>query len=538
MQKYKYLYVSALPVDYEKAKDLDRGRSLHGGHVAERQLTEALLRYSTEDVIAFPRAIKASCCDLRDSEALLSAGDRARFLNTRELIEGARTRDIILFSPSWSMDHLLTLRTGIGRSDIPLVSLGHSICSPDIWSYFTLLHLNQLQEHDCLLSPSSAGCTATQLLWKETGHHIAPCDHSPTPHFRSIPLGVNEVDPIFREDRQSPTRVLYLGRFSTTSKADLIPLLCVWSRLQKIHEGRIHLTLAGDDTQAHLSSSLNDAADRLGCRVSVSVCPNPSSEEKRFLLEGTDIFVSPSDSLQETFGLTILEAMSHELPVVVSDWSGYRELVIDGETGFTVTTHLPDLSHTWSGIREPFLSDIAAASTAVDLDELQSRLELLITNIDLRRKLGRAGRQRAITQYSWKSVVAKYDELWSHLREVASHHKGQSSFSKLSDVSTIFNHYASCFITSRSQVRRILSQEDATMVLLELATQSNYSLDHMRLVLSALTPEPRSVAEVYATVHADLQLPKREFGLVLGRLIKYGLAVHHDHERIQMKGER
>ena len=38
-------------------------------------------------------------------------------------------------------------------------------------------------------------------------------------------------------------------------------------------------------------------------------------------------FLSLVDCLQETFGLTPVEAMASGLPVVVSDWNGYRDTV-------------------------------------------------------------------------------------------------------------------------------------------------------------------------------------------------------------------
>ena len=38
----------------------------------------------------------------------------------------------------------------------------------------------------------------------------------------------------------------------------------------------------------------------------------------------SDMFISLADSYQETFGLTPIEAMASELPVVASNWNGYR----------------------------------------------------------------------------------------------------------------------------------------------------------------------------------------------------------------------
>src|SRR6516164_998135 len=49
-----------------------------------------------------------------------------------------------------------------------------------------------------------------------------------------------------------------------------------------------------------------------------------------------DIFASLSDNIQETFGLVIVEAMASGLPIVASDWDGYRDLVTDGESGYLV----------------------------------------------------------------------------------------------------------------------------------------------------------------------------------------------------------
>ena len=38
------------------------------------------------------------------------------------------------------------------------------------------------------------------------------------------------------------------------------------------------------------------------------------------------------------FGLVIVEAMASGLPVVATDWNGYRDLVAHGDSGFLVPT--------------------------------------------------------------------------------------------------------------------------------------------------------------------------------------------------------
>ena len=59
-----------------------------------------------------------------------------------------------------------------------------------------------------------------------------------------------------------------------------------------------------------------------------------------FCFGAADLFVTVSDNLQETYGLTVIEAMASGLPVVAAGWNGYQETVRHGETGFLVPTHM------------------------------------------------------------------------------------------------------------------------------------------------------------------------------------------------------
>ena len=54
---------------------------------------------------------------------------------------------------------------------------------------------------------------------------------------------------------------------------------------------------------------------------------------KTHLYRAADIYVSLSDNLQETFGISIIEAMAAGLPVIASDINGYSELISHNETG-------------------------------------------------------------------------------------------------------------------------------------------------------------------------------------------------------------
>ncbi len=92
----------------------------------------------------------------------------------------------------------------------------------------------------------------------------------------------------------------------------------------------------------------------------------------------SDIFIFPSDS--ESFGNVTLEAMASGLPCVCADATGSRSLVVEGETGFLVD--------------------------ADNADGFASAVLRLANNSDLRQRMGRAGRQRALT-FGWDETLGR-----------------------------------------------------------------------------------------------------------------------------------
>ena len=111
------------------------------------------------------------------------------------------------------------------------------------------------------------------------------------------------------------------------------------------------------------------------------------------LLAISDVFVLPS--LYEGLPLSILEAMAAGKPVVASSIPGIDEVVVDGETGLLVPP------------RDP------AA--------LAASIRLLLTDSDLRVRLGDAGRERVHGTFSLErmveGVVAVYQEALAEHRD-------------------------------------------------------------------------------------------------------------------------
>ena len=147
------------------------------------------------------------------------------------------------------------------------------------------------------------------------------------------------------------------------------------------------------------------------------------SKNRDIMWASTDIFCSFSDNIQETFGITPLEAMAAGIPVVVSDWDGYKESVEDGEQGFKVPTVSAESGHGEEFARNFGLSletyDRYCGNTcmfvAVDVQHASEKFISLINSKELRQELGLKGKKRAESVYDWRVIIPQYEELWSEL---------------------------------------------------------------------------------------------------------------------------
>ncbi|MDQ6725833.1 MAG: glycogen synthase [Actinomycetota bacterium] len=117
----------------------------------------------------------------------------------------------------------------------------------------------------------------------------------------------------------------------------------------------------------------------------------PRTELVQTLSHAT-VFVCPSD--YEPFGLTILEAMACELPVVASAVGGIPEIVVEGETGFLI----------------PLDPDPAAFAVA-----LAARIDELLADRPRAAAMGAAGRRRAVERFGWPAVAARTVQLYERV---------------------------------------------------------------------------------------------------------------------------
>ncbi len=201
-------------------------------------------------------------------------------------------------------------------------------------------------------------------------------------HPRAIGIG-NGRDPArFRPD--AAARVRLRAEFGVASGQVVVIIV---SRLVR-HKGHPELLAAMRQTDAllwvvgeRLASDHGEdlepyfAASNLGARVRRL----GYREDIPALLAAADIFALPSHF--EGLPMSVIEAMLCALPVVATDVRGPREQVVPGETGFLVPPR--------------------------QSEPLAQALAQLCADPELRRRLGEAGRVRALARYDEAKVVAR-----------------------------------------------------------------------------------------------------------------------------------
>jgi glycogen synthase len=123
--------------------------------------------------------------------------------------------------------------------------------------------------------------------------------------------------------------------------------------------------------------------------------------ELRVLYSHATVFATPS--LYEPFGIINLEAMACGTPVVGSKVGGIPEIIVDGETGFLVPLEYRSKVDCVPKDSEKFQTLFA------------KKLNQLLTNPDLARKMGDASRKRAETVFGWRGIAKQTVDFYQEL---------------------------------------------------------------------------------------------------------------------------
>jgi glycosyltransferase involved in cell wall biosynthesis len=249
-----------------------------------------------------------------------------------------------------------------------------------------------------------------------------------------IPLGIHTQDFVYTDAQKVKARqtlgadaktvvVLFMGRLSFHAKAHP---LAMYQALQKAaaqvaSKGqKIMLVECGWHANDFIQNAYQEAAQLACPSVQVKTLDGRLAEHRQTAWAGADVFCSLSDNIQETFGIVPIEAMAAGLPVVVSDWDGYKDTVRHGTDGFRIATCMPDaglggdlaLRHALQVDTYDMYCGHTCSLVSVDIEATAQAFAQLCQSAELRQRMGQAGRERAQSVYDWSTIIAQYEALW------------------------------------------------------------------------------------------------------------------------------
>jgi len=343
-----------------------------------------------------------------------------------------------LYYPGPDLDGAGRLRLRRGGAAYSLCGITHTTASHKAMDAMSGLLTGPLMPWDALICTSSAvldtvkthfDATVEYLRWRFGSAVKVPRIQTPV-----IPLGVHSGDYVYSDEERSAARaalgaaedelvVLYVGRLSFHAKAHPDAMYLGLEAAARATGKKVKMLHAGWFANQGTEDAFRQGAAAAAPSVTAAYVDGRDPKQLRAAWASADLFVSLSDNIQETFGLTPIEAMAAGLPVVVTGWNGYKDTVRDGVDGFRIATRMPlagdeglALRHESGTYNYDRYCAVSCQTVSVDLAALTEKLTALLSSEDLRRTMGAAGRERARTDYDWAVVFAQYRGLWDELK--------------------------------------------------------------------------------------------------------------------------
>ena len=335
-------------------------------------------------------------------------------------------------------------RANFGHAQWSLCGITHTTSSAAAMDALVDLLTAPVQPWDALICTSTAVKDQVSKVLQAQVDHLAErlgITRVVLPQMPVIPLGIHTDDFLFSLSARSQARqqlglapdalaVLFMGRLSFHAKAHPLAMYQALELASRRSAKDVVLIECGWHANAFIAKAFEDAA-RLACpSLRVVQLDGRKAADRQTAWAAADLCTSLSDNIQETFGLVPLEAMAAGLPLVVSDWNGYKDTVRDGVDGFRVPTLMPAeglgadlaLRHALEVDSYDMYCGHACSFVAVDVEAAAQAYTQLLSSPALRSRMGKAGQERAQAQYDWKQVIAQYEGLWAQLAALRAQH--------------------------------------------------------------------------------------------------------------------
>jgi glycosyltransferase involved in cell wall biosynthesis len=187
-----------------------------------------------------------------------------------------------------------------------------------------------------------------------------------------VPNGLEDVYPNYagHYPKSNPPVILFVGAiYPSKGIFDLLEAC----KILKSNGIEFQVRIMGEGSQ-QVIESINRFLSQNGLKNNVHLIGIKIDQEKWKEFAMADIFCFPTYFEAENLPIVILEAMMFELPVVATEWRAIPTVVREGENGFLVPIKAPVL--------------------------LAERLQRLLEDAELRRSMGKKGRERFLKDFT------------------------------------------------------------------------------------------------------------------------------------------
>ena len=431
-------------IDYDIGKNPEYLKEVFGLQVAIFSWLKSFLRYTSQEKIYFLidnvdawKEVQALAEEINCPQDRLVAFDR-RF------VQENYTHISTVFRPDPQAQKILWRRESVPGPGFNFCGLAHAISGLETGSLLEQFCLAPSDASDAIICPSKAVAAAIRsfldLYDDYLGKRFNTTFHCPI-QLPIIPLGIDLEkfermgDPAKRPEQRRALGLdddeivlLWVGRLSHAIKAHPLSMFQTAERAAEITGAKVHLVMQGYFVPESDEQHFKNLAADFCKKAKVTFVPNRDPRFPDGIWAAGDIFLSLIDNMQESFGLTPIEAMAAGLPRVISDWDGYRESVTHGEDGFLVTTRQPPPG-SGDALAELLLSDKqfyggylakTALSVAIDQEMAAQCVASLIRDKNLRASMVEKARKRVRSTYDWKHIIPQYETFWA---EMAAKHR-------------------------------------------------------------------------------------------------------------------
>lgn len=433
-----------------------------------------------------------------------------------------------LYLPGPALDHAARLRLRVGCDAYSLVGVTHTTASHGAMDSIVGMLAAPVMPWDALICTSTAVASTVKVLLEAEidalRWRFGAGVNFTLPQFPIIPLGVHCADFEFSETERRAARAalgiesdevvaLFVGRLSFHAKAHPHAMYAGLQSAAARSAKKVILIQCGWFANDAINRSFVDGTKQFCPDVKSIFTDGKDSASRRQSWAAADLFISLSDNIQETFGLTPIEAMAAGLPVVVTDWDGYKDTVRDGIDGFRIPTWMPPpnlgdgfaKSHEAKVDSYDFYCGLTCQTVSMDGQVLVERLSDLISQPDLRQRLGKAGQERARQVFDWAVVYRQYQSLYDQLGKIRRAAKQDAAWqvrlasapraaASRMDPYRSFAHYPTELIQPQTMVATVHSMDNASYESLAANDLFNYagkllpSPEHVQCLLKELLP--------------------------------------------------